>query len=376
SGDAQARLSALEQRLLEEETEAECELGSVVDYLDLAESRSERRASERLAGALRPGDVIDVPGGPREGRYAVLKRLAQNRGTRLLVLGTSGRVSTIGARDVIDGTRQSGRIELPSPFRPRDRAFKQNALRSLRKVPHPPRSRAAADPAIEPSSPVALCPDLDKHLHWLRRARRTRRRIDQLRQSLRSQGVGLVAQFDAIRAILEQWNYLQGWELTPRGTRLRFIYNELDLLLTEATERGLLWELDAAELAAFASTFVYEPRREESGTPAWPTAELATRWEVLASLWEELVDLEQHHRLPLSRKPDHGVVMVVYQWASGVEFEDLGDRVMAPGDFVRVTRQLVDLIRQIREAAPEIADVATQALRQIDRGVVAAQGLG
>ena len=375
SGAAEERLVALEQRLAEEEHQAECERGSVAEYLDLAESEPGRRERGQLAGSLRPGDVIDVPAGSREGRYAVLKRLAHNEGSRLLVLGTSGRVSTIGARDVVEGTQRSGRIELPTPFRPRDRAFRQTALRALRKVSHPERRRTTTPTAVG-RHPVAECPDLEKHIDWLRKARRTRRRIDQVRQSLRSHGVGLVAQFDAIRAILEEWRYLEGWQLTPRGSRLRFIYNELDLLLTEATERGLLWTLDACELAAFASTFVYEPRREESGTPVWPTAGLATGWESLEVLWEELSGLEQTHRLPPTRRPDHGVVRAVYQWASGVEFEELDDRSMAPGDFVRVSRQLVDLVRQIRQAAPEIADVAAEALRRIDRGVVAAQGVG
>jgi superfamily II RNA helicase len=49
---------------------------------------------------------------------------------------------------------------------------------------------------------------------------------------------------------------------------------------------------------------------------------------------------------------------------------------MAPGDFVRVSRQLVDLIRQLREAAPGIREEAMASLRAIDRGVVAAQGVG
>ncbi|HJR91220.1 MAG TPA: DEAD/DEAH box helicase [Acidimicrobiia bacterium] len=375
AGEAVERLAELERRLAEEERQAECERGSVAEYFDTVEGRPGKRAGGELAGALRPGDVIDVPGGARQGRYAVLKRLARDEGSRLLVLGTSGRVSTIGVRDVVEGTERSGRIDLPTPFRPRDRAFRQNALRALRKVSSPERRRGGTPAAATPRHPVEDCPDLQEHVDWLRKARRTRRRIDQLNQALRRQGVGLVAQFDAIRAILEEWGYLGGWQLTPRGSRLRFIYNELDLLLTEATERGLLWALDACELAAFASTFVYEPRREESGVPAWPTAELADRWEKLEGLWEELSGLEQSRGLPPTRHPDHGVVRAVYQWASGVEFEDLDDRAMAPGDFVRVSRQLVDLVRQIRQAAPEIADVARDALDRIDRGVVAAQGV-
>ncbi|HEX2155176.1 MAG TPA: DEAD/DEAH box helicase [Acidimicrobiia bacterium] len=375
TAQAERRLAEMESRLDDERQNAECELGSVAEYAALLDEGSGRKKEEGLAGRLRPGDVIDVPSGSKAGRYAVLKPLGRTDGRpRLLVLGTSGRVSTIGDRDVVTGSSRAGSIDLPTPFHPRDRRFRQDALRSLRKVPNEPRSRRAAHRT--PAHPVAECPDAEEHLRWLRRARRTERRVEQLRESLRSQGVGLVNEFDSIRRLLGDWGYLEGWSLTPRGRRLRFIYNELDLLLTEASERGLFWGLDARELAAFASTFVYEPRREEGGTPAWPTALLAERWEDLEALWLELTDAERSLHLPLSRRPEGGIARAVHEWAAGTEFEDLSDRSMAPGDFVRVSRQLVDLIRQIRNAVPEIDDVAVDALKAIDRGVVAAQGVG
>ncbi|MFS8495150.1 MAG: DEAD/DEAH box helicase [Actinomycetes bacterium] len=366
------RLESMERRLADERRKAECELGSVAEYAELLQAGN---GQDGLTGRLRPGDVIDVPAGPRAGRYAVLKLLHRPEGRpRLLVLGTSGRVSTIGSRDVVAGSTRAGTIELPTPFRPRDRRFRQDALRSLRRVPAA-KKRRRGDGNHRPIHPVAACPDADQHVEWHRRAQRTERRITQLREYLRSQGHGLVGEFEAIRRLLSDWDYLDGWRLTPRGQRLRFIYNELDLLLCEAAERGLLWGLEAEELAAFCSTFVYEPRREESGVPAWPTAQLAERWAALEDLWEELVDAERKLRLRLTRRPDPGIARAVYEWASGAEFEDLPDRSMAPGDFVRVARQLVDLIRQLRDAVPEIADVATEALRSIDRGVVAAQGV-
>ncbi len=373
TAQAEKRLTEMETRLAEERELATCELGSVEEYAELLQAEGPRDGG--VAGTLRPGDVIDVPSGSRAGRYAVLKLLARDRGSRLLVLGTSGRVSTIGRRDVVEGSSRAGRIDLPTPFRPRDRRFRQDALRSLRRVPDPVDSRRRRR-TREVVHPVAGCPDADEHVQALRRARRTERRIHQLRESLRDRGFGLVEEFDAIRSLLTEWGYLDGWDLTPRGVRLRFIYNELDLLLTEASERGLLLGFDQRELAAFCSTFVYEPRREESGVPAWPTAVLADRWDDLDALWDELVEAERRHRLPLSRRPDPGVARAVYEWAAGREFEDLTDRAMAPGDFVRVARQLVDLIRQIRDAVPETREVAAEALRSIDRGVVAAQGVG
>ena len=369
------KLAELEERLAGERERATCELGSVSEYADLLDTTSGSRQTDDLAGTLRPGDVIDVPSGPRAGRYAVLRLLGRPDGKRrFLVIGTSGRVSTIGSRDIVSGSARAGTIELPTPFRPKDRRFRQDTVRSLRKVTDRPRRRPA--PSRRVAHPVADCPEADDHLRWLRRARKTEKRVEQLRRALRSQGSGLVGEFRSILRLLEEWEYLDGWQLTSRGRRLRFIYNELDLLLAEATERGFLWGLDPAEFAAFCSGFVYEPRREDPGIPAWPTARLAERWEALEALWQDLTEAERRLHLPLSRQPQGGVGRAVYEWASGTEFEDLSDRTMAPGDFVRVTRQLVDLVRQLRDAVPETADVAAAALREIDRGVVAAQGVG
>jgi ATP-dependent RNA helicase HelY len=54
--------------------------------------------------------------------------------------------------------------------------------------------------------------------------------------------------------------------------------------------------------------------------------------------------------------------------------EIFADDEVGAGDFVRNMRQLLDLLRQLRDAYPELAPIARLALRQIDRGVVAAGG--
>jgi ATP-dependent RNA helicase HelY len=78
----------------------------------------------------------------------------------------------------------------------------------------------------------------------------------------------------------------------------------------------------------------------------------------------------------MTRHPDPGFAALAYRWASGEELEDIEDRRLQPGDFVRVSRQLVDLIKQLRDVAPEIGVEAKEALSKIDRGVVAAMGVG
>ena len=370
------RIEALEHQLAKEEAQATCERGDVEEYLAMIEAAPPSHRREGIASLLGPGAVVDVMGGPRDGRYAVLKRLSsKNGGARYLVLSTSGRVSTIGYRQIPDASHIVAGIDLPKPFRPRDSRFVQDTLRLLRKIPPNERDRSPRK-LITVDHPVAECPDAAHHVSALRRARRLRARLEQQRAMRRTSGFGLVEEFRAIQEMLAGLEYLEGWALTARGERLRKIYNESDLLVTECLERGLLYDLDPAELVSLVSSFVYEPRTDNVTSPDWPTTRLEERWIELESIWRELNKLESEYRLSPMRRPDPGFGQVAYQWANGASFDDLTARSMAPGDFVRVSRQLADLLRQLRDAAAEIREEANAALHSVDRGVVAAQGVG
>jgi ATP-dependent RNA helicase HelY len=223
---------------------------------------------------------------------------------------------------------------------------------------------------------VHECPDAAHHLSALRKVRRLRHLLEQHRTMRRASGFGLVEEFKSIQEMLTNLDYLEDWSLTPRGDRLRSIYNESDLLVTESLERGLFYGLEPPELAALASVFVYEPRSDQVSTADWPTTRLEERWRTIEEVWTELNRLESDYRLSPTRRPDPGFGRVAHEWADGAAFDDLTARSMAPGDFVRVSRQLADLLRQLRDAAPELRDETAAALRAVDRGVVAAQGVG
>ena len=106
-----------------------------------------------------------------------------------------------------------------------------------------------------------------------------------------------------------------------------------------------------------------------------PSEAVAERVDQIAALWEVLADLEQARGVPTSRPPDPGFAGTVEAWASGMDLEELvGDDDFAAGDFVRNCRQLLDLLRQLRDAFPGIAETAAAAVRGVDRGIVAVGG--
>jgi ATP-dependent RNA helicase HelY len=174
--------------------------------------------------------------------------------------------------------------------------------------------------------------------------------------------------------VLEELGFVARWSLTSKGEALARVYNEADLLVVEALDSGGLAGLSPQELAALLSTVVYETRGPEVVAPAdQPTRASARAWSDLMDLWREIRARETARGLELTREPDPGFSESAYLWASGASLEDVLGPEDAPGDFVRSTKQLVDLLRQLVEIARdrELAGALGESMERLHRGVVA-----
>ncbi len=191
----------------------------------------------------------------------------------------------------------------------------------------------------------------------------------------------LVIRFHRTRRLLEHRGFLRGWTLRAPGEALRLVHSELDFLLVEAVQAGYLSGLDSAELASLISVFVYEPRRDEGETGLWPTDALQENWEQILELWKRHTLAEKRYRLPPSRQPHPGFGLLAYTWANNRDLDDVLDHAsLAPGDFVRIARQVIDILRQLEAVADslhiaELGPIIKPARASMDRGVVAAGGV-
>ena len=174
-------------------------------------------------------------------------------------------------------------------------------------------------------------------------------------------------------------------EVTDDGRLLARIYSESDLLVTECLRTDAWTGLRHAELAAVLSAVLYESRGGDGPGPQrnaeLPTPRLRQALHQMRRLSAELRADEQRHRITPSREPDDGFVRAIYRWASNgdlagalaaADAEGTGSPLSA-GDFVRWCRQVLDLLDQVRIAAPQ-PDLRVTAKRAIDairRGVVA-----
>ncbi|MGO9581787.1 MAG: DEAD/DEAH box helicase [Acidimicrobiales bacterium] len=200
----------------------------------------------------------------------------------------------------------------------------------------------------------------------------------------------LAGELDAVLGVLERRGYLAGWSVTEAGARLAGLYHEADLLIAEALESGQFDGLDPASLAAVASGFCYEARREREAPFPVPTAKVARRLESIEELSKGLSAEEQHVHLPATRGVDGGFASLVYDWARGRDLRQVlqptagsgrrGRRaapLMSGGDFVRNVKQVIDLLRQVAVVAPEdeTAKAARVAAERLLRDVIAASSV-
>jgi ATP-dependent RNA helicase HelY len=105
----------------------------------------------------------------------------------------------------------------------------------------------------------------------------------------------------------------------------------------------------------------------------------------MVRMWGALEEREHDHRLDGPREPDLGFAWATWHWASGHSLDFvLRDSDLQAGDFVRWTKQVIDLLGQVADAArvdtagADLAAVGRNAARAADllrRGVVAYSGV-
>jgi len=162
--------------------------------------------------------------------------------------------------------------------------------------------------------------------------------------------------------------------VTDEGRRLATLYTELDLLAAECLRRGTWAGLGPADLAACVSALTFESRRPEGAAPVrLPHGQPREVLAAMLTLWGELSEAEESHRLSFLREPDLGFAWTVHAWARGTELEKLVGPDLTAGDFVRAMKQLIDLLGQlaVAEAGGELGKTARAATDLLRRGVVA-----
>jgi ATP-dependent RNA helicase HelY len=385
-----------------------CELGDIESYdqirrelgeLERDESRQRSAARQAAAAAslekLRPGDIIDVPGGRHGGVAVVLQPGGPGDGRPLpLVLTANRQVKRLSVADFPVPVSPIERIRIPPSFTPRSPAARRDLASTVRNRlagrELPDRERGAGRNEPSAAAIEALrrrlrkhschgCPDMQLHLRDLARRTRLEREAEALEQRVSGRSHVLARTFGRVCAVLEQLGYMEGDEVTAEGSRLAALYTELDLLAAECLRRGTWTELNPADLAACMSALTFESRRaDDAGPVRLPHGRAREVLAEMTTLWGELAAVEEGQHLSFLRQPDLGFAWTVHAWARGTSLEKLVGPDLTAGDFVRAMKQLIDLLGQIAvaDAGGELGKTARAAVDLLRRGVVAYSSVG
>ena len=216
------------------------------------------------------------------------------------------------------------------------------------------------------------CAEREDHARLAERAGRLTRENEGLTTRVENRTHVIAKTFDQICQVLDHLQYIDGEKPTVQGKILTKIYAESDLLLTESIRRGLLDDLNATELLSVVSCMIFESRSQENLAPKLPSQKVTSTLTEIISLWAALEKIENDFGVKTQREPDAGFCFISYKWASGNSLNSvLKGSDMSVGDFVRSTKQLVDLLNQIAGASEKLRPVCKDAVKRIDRGVVA-----
>ena len=216
------------------------------------------------------------------------------------------------------------------------------------------------------------CAEREDHARLAERAGRLMRENDGLTIRVESRTHVIAKTFDQICRVLDHLQYIEGEKPTAQGKILTKIYAESDLLLTESIRRGLLDELNATELLSVVSCMIFESRSTENLAPKMPSQKVQSTITEIISLWAALEEIESNFGVKTQREPDAGFCFISYKWDSGNSLNTvLKGSDMSVGDFVRSTKQLIDLLNQIAGASDRLRPICKEAVKRIDRGVVA-----
>lgn len=382
-----------------------------ISEMERAQSRASRlqrrQATTDALAALRRGDIINITHGRRGGLAVVLESARDSSDPRPLVLTENRWAGRISSADYSGANQPVGSMSLPKRVehrQPRVRRDLASALLSAAEgltIPATRRSgRGDQDGAFHDPELAGLREELRRHpshnspgvedaVRQAERYLRIERDNAQLEKKVAAATNSLARTFDRIVGLLTERGFIEGRDgdpcVTDDGRLLARIYSESDLLVAECLRTDAWTGMKPAELAAVVSAVLYETRGGDGPGNAFaaeaPTPRLRQALLQTSRLSGALRADEQTHRIAPSREPDDGFVNVIYRWAgtgdlaaalAAADPSGTGSPLLA-GDFVRWCRQVLDLLDQVRNAAPdaELRATAKCAINDVRRGVVA-----
>jgi len=226
--------------------------------------------------------------------------------------------------------------------------------------------------------PCHRCDERENHARWAERWWRLRRETDATIAQIESRTNVIAKNFDRLCDQLLDLEYLKlvngELELTTHGEMLSQIYGDRDLVISEIVRRNVWTEVDAATLASLISTITFESRRDDDTISLrMPRGRFEDHFMAQVEIVRQIDRSSKRHQVRRPEQLDPSIAYGIHRWATGSKLDDVLFEIDMPvGDFIRVIKQIVDVLEQLtRLGDTRLAATAQHSIESVKRGIVA-----
>lgn len=172
---------------------------------------------------------------------------------------------------------------------------------------------------------------------------------------------------------LEKTGYIQNGELTARGKIGSRIYG-YELMVTELAMEGIFHDYDEDELNVLCACMIYEINPKKDYNNRIERNNMYNKVKKAKWIVEAIKKEELRAGIEPGKSIYFDVIAPAHAWSNGAEFKDiLGLTHLSEGDIIRLFRQVIDLLQQIKRvfmSDDTLVQKINRALDKINRDIV------
>jgi ATP-dependent RNA helicase HelY len=207
--------------------------------------------------------------------------------------------------------------------------------------------------------PCHSCPRRKEHQQNLRRVNALERERGHVERQLQEEQNaeterirGIIA---GIRNVLHRFNYLHRGYPTAKADLLADVFDTNGLVICEMIDRGMVDNLNAADLAEVFSWFAFDRDSRFQNTYTLPNHLVLLRRR-LEDMEHQILASERHNGLLISSGHNIGFYGAMRAWCNGATMSTLTEHVaLSEGDMVLTFNKTIDLMRQVREMLANVS---------------------
>lgn len=392
SKNVTAQINYEKDKLHRKEREFSCHIGDIKEYYSLilrinSFHKFENKKSKNVKSLknkliLEPGNIVGIKN-LRKSKFALItKSLKTKKNSEYWVVLDNGEGRKIDNKSFDSNVGVIGFLDLPSEIDFSKKATRDDYSKKIRSLVGNSKNRDSDYSDLSSlknqlkNHDCHRCPEIQEHMRFGENIERNKKYIKSLESHLENDFINLSKKCDQVIDFLSQLDYVSNRDnrliLTSWGKLLKQIHSEFDLIIIESIKRNFLNNLDPVQLCCLLSGFVYNPRRDELDIPINVDDIIKNNANQILKLSDEINSMEEKLKISNLKNPHFGMANIIKQWCNGVNLKRILLKTdIAPGDFVRNVKQIIDLLRQIKRLnIPSITKIAEDAILLLDKGVV------